>query len=86
MNKKGRNKALIINRNKKLCARFYYYSNLIGFRFEKVIKILVSEFDISESRIEDIITENTIYLADLEKKEATENHLKKQYPFFLWKL
>lgn len=83
---KGRDKTLIINRNKKLCARFYYYSNLIGLRFEKVIKILTEEFDLSESRIADLISENTMHLIDLEVSQITEKQLKKKYPFFSWNL
>ena len=79
--KKGRDKGLIISRNKKLCARFYYYSILIGLRFEKCLQKLNEEFDLSESRISDIIAENTTQLTDLEVNATTGKELKKTYPF-----
>ncbi|MGV0977843.1 hypothetical protein [Empedobacter falsenii] len=84
--KKGRAKELIINRNKKLCARFYFYSNLVGLRFERCLSKLKEEFDISESRIDDILSECNEQVAQLENDKMNEKDLKKVYPFFNWSL
>ena len=81
---KGGNNELIKARNYKLIARFYWYNSIIGLKFEKCIEQLEKEFDLSLSRIADLITENVCYLSDFETKKPNEKELKKIIPFFNW--
>lgn len=49
---KGRNKNLIEKRNKALCRRYYYWTEVQRLRFDDVLKVLSQkEFFISEERI-----------------------------------
>lgn len=81
---KGRNSELIVFRNRKLAARFYWYSSLIGLRFEKCVDYLQQEFDLSQSRIEDLLRENADFVSQLEIREADVQFLRSLYPFFSW--
>lgn len=81
---KGRNSELIVNRNQKLAARFYFYSCIIGLKFSKCLENLILEFDISESRICDLLAENADVISGLEHKDITLQQLKQHYPFLNW--
>lgn len=81
---KGRNAELINYRNQKLAARFYFYSCIIGLKFSKCLEFLIPEFDISESRICDLLAENAEIVSRMERKEIGLNELKQQYPFLNW--
>ncbi|AQX13502.1 MULTISPECIES: hypothetical protein [Elizabethkingia] len=83
-NNKGRSSECIEKRNIKLSARFYWYSNIVGLKFEKCIEYLKAEFDITESRICDLIRENNTILSGFESKKATETDLKKMFSFMNW--
>lgn len=71
-------------RNEKLSARFYFYSELIGLKFSRCLQLLEREFDISESRICDIIAENSQFISHLKNSNFTTNDLKKYYPYLSW--
>ena len=83
---KGRNSDLIFQRNQKLAARFYWYSCLIGFKFSKCLGFLEKEFDLSQSRICDLLTENADLIGNYEYKKIDVTILKDKYPFFNWSL
>ncbi|MBT0573843.1 hypothetical protein [Riemerella anatipestifer] len=83
---KGRNTELIRYRNEKLAARFYYYSYLLGLKFSRCLEHLTPEFDLSESRICDLISEHTEYINRLEMQKTTITELKQVYPFMVWQL
>ncbi|MCU7571669.1 hypothetical protein N4241_11205, partial [Riemerella anatipestifer] len=71
-------------RNEKLAARFYYYSYLLGLKFSRCLENLIPEFDLSESRICDLISEHTEYINRLEMQKTTITELKQAYPFMTW--
>lgn len=49
---RGRNKELIKERNKKLCQRWYYWTEVQRLRFDDALKVLSQrEFFLSEDRI-----------------------------------
>lgn len=53
---RGRNKELIKERNKKLCQRWYYWTEVQRLRFDDALKILSQqEFFLSEDRIMTIL-------------------------------
>ena len=81
---KGRNADLITYRNQKLAARFYFYSCIIGLKFSKCLENLTPEFDLSESRICDLLSENSDMVSHMERKGVTLQELKFQYPFMNW--
>lgn len=72
------------NRNRRLVARFYFYSNIIGLKFSRVMQHLEAEFDISEGRICDIISDCNEWVNALEKKQISTSQLKDHYPFMTW--
>lgn len=81
---KGRNTELIRYRNEKLAARFYYYSYILGLKFSRCLEHLIPEFDLSESRICDLISEHTEYISRLELQNISISELKQTYPFMVW--
>lgn len=81
---KGRNTDLIKERNFKLLARFYWYNAIINLKSDKCIEILKFEFDISESRIYDLISENNNTLSDFENNKTTAKDFKIKIPYFNW--
>lgn len=53
---RGRNKALIAQRNAALCRRWYYWTEVQRLRFDDALKVLSEqEFFLSEERILSII-------------------------------
>ena len=57
---KGRNKDLIKKRDSKLCARYYYWTEVKRLRFDDALRLLSEEeFFISEERIMTIIRESS---------------------------
>ncbi|CAM3980170.1 hypothetical protein ELBR111191_20570 [Elizabethkingia bruuniana] len=81
---KGRSPFLIQNRNNKLAARFYWYSCLLGLNFSRCLSELEQEFDISESRICDLISECGDIISELERNQVSIQQLKSRFPFFSW--
>lgn len=81
---RGRNNELIQYRNRKLVARFYYYSSLLGLKFSRCLKHLVVEFDLSESRICDLISEQSEMVSEMEIKKIGIAELRSAYPFMNW--
>lgn len=82
---KGRNAYLIQYRNQKLVARFYYYSHLLGLKFSRCLENLSIEFDLTESRICDLISEQSQSVSELESKGVSVAELRKTYPFMAWR-
>jgi len=57
---KGRDKKLIEKRNKKLCRRYYFWTEVKRLRFDDAIRLLSEEeFFISEERILSIIRQSS---------------------------
>ncbi|WP_153929658.1 hypothetical protein [Riemerella anatipestifer] len=81
---KGRDTQLIGYRNEKLAARFYYYSYILGLKFSRCLEHLTPEFDLSESRICDLISEYSEYINRLELQGIGIADLKQTYPFMVW--
>ncbi|SDE80168.1 hypothetical protein, partial [Riemerella columbipharyngis] len=81
---KGRNTELIRYRNEKLAARFYYYSFILGLKFSRCLEHLILEFDLSESRICDLISDYAAYISNLEYRNIGISQLKQTYPFMVW--
>ncbi|MDO5607627.1 MAG: hypothetical protein Q4G08_04130 [Capnocytophaga sp.] len=71
-------------RNEKLAARFYFYSDLMGLRYEVCTKLLEQEFDVSETRIYELVNENSHQIARLKHQKTNTGELSKRYPFLNW--
>lgn len=82
--KKGRNEGLIQKRNQQLVARFYFYSTLNALKFSKVLELLESEFFISQSRIADLLAEQSEQITAIEMNSITVNDLRDTYPAMNW--
>ncbi|NAV17351.1 hypothetical protein EJN86_11105 [Riemerella anatipestifer] len=81
---KGRDTQLIGYRNEKLAARFYYYSCILGLRYSRCLENMIPEFDLSESRIRDLISEHAELINRLELQGVGIAELKQAYPFMTW--
>lgn len=82
---KGRSKQLIGNRNKKLAARFYFYSHLCSLHYEKCLELLEEELDISQSTINDLLYKYSYLVDQLVSDKVTLHELKTAFPFFNWR-
>lgn len=82
--KKGRNEKLIEKRNRKLVCRFYFYSTLMCLNFSKCLELLEDEFDLSQSRITDLLAENSDLITAIERAKTSTQDLKSAYPFMSW--
>lgn len=81
---KGRSTVLIKKRNSVLLTRYYYYGTFTDLRFETILKHLSDEFFISESRIQDIVVQDTTIISSLQKKQAKLKDFRQDIPHFVW--
>lgn len=81
---KGRSSNLIARRNKRLAARFYFYSIVIGLKFSRCLDLLAQEFDLSEARICDLLPEVADVVNELDRTAAGPTQLRELYPFLSW--
>lgn len=85
MARRGRNIDKITARNRRLAARLYFYEELCGLRSEVFLPYLAEEFDLSQSRIEDLLP-IAYRTADVMRKQAVGiSKLCAYYPFMSWK-
>lgn len=84
ISRKGRNEKLIVKRNQKLVCRFYFYSTIMCLNFSKCLELLEDELDLSQSRITDLLAENSDLITSLERSNTTTTDLKSAYPFMSW--
>ncbi len=85
MARRGRDISKITARNQRLAARVYFYDNLCGLRLDVFLPYLSEEFDLSESRIEDLLPHCYSLVAMMSKNSITAKDLRSQYPFMSWK-
>lgn len=81
---RGRSAELIEQRDRKMVARFYFYIRIKGLAFEVTIRQLVREFDLSERRIIDLLTEKADLVSQYVNQEPAISSLKEEYPFLRW--
>src|SRR5690554_4240081 len=82
---KGRSKRLIGNRNKKLAARYYFYSHICCLHYDKCLELLEEELDISQSTINDLLYKYSYLVDQLQQDKVTVQELKTAFPFFNWR-
>ncbi len=85
MARRGRDISKITARNQRLAARVYFYDNLCGLRLDVFLPYLSEEFDLSESRIEDLLPYCYSLVAKMSQNGISANDLRQQYPFMSWK-
>jgi hypothetical protein len=69
---RGRNRALIEKRDRKLLIRYHYWTEVERLRFDDVLRVLSQEeFFISEERIMKIIRENNDILTLMTRQSPT---------------
>lgn len=81
---RGRSPELIARRNDKVFCRYYYFSRIIKLKYELVLEALISDFDLTESTLIQIIEQNTSAIAELKTNNVTREQLKAKYPSFYW--
>lgn len=85
MAKRGRNIDRIKARNRRLGARLYFYEELCGLRSDVFLPYLAEEFDLSQSRIEDLLPLAYSTMAALKRKGVSISTLSTHYPFMNWR-
>lgn len=85
MVRKGRNIDRIKARNRRLAARLYFYEELCGLRSEVFLPYLAEEFDLSPSRIEDLLPTAYRTAVALKRKGVSIAELRLYYPFMSWR-
>ena len=83
---KGRDAALIDKRNERLLYRYFYYGYYTDKRVTAIYAILSEEFDLTERRIHDIISDGDNYtvLSAIRKAPPSVRELRSKYPFLVW--
>ncbi|HRY33414.1 MAG TPA: hypothetical protein P5531_10650 [Bacteroidales bacterium] len=82
--RRGRSEHLISIRNRALCARYYYWTEVWERRYEKVLETLMNdEFFISEVTIQREIMRSD-YLSELLNTRPKISELKVMFPGFSW--
>jgi hypothetical protein len=71
-------------RNKKILCRLYYHYQLRGLQYTRAVQVLNVEFDLSETRLEQLILENREVLEQLKQDKADSRYLQRIYPYFNW--
>jgi hypothetical protein len=82
---KGRSPVLLENRNNKLLYRYYYYTRLLQYSFNKVIEMLVYEFDLSRITITELVQDRASQLRQIADSQPTIKELEKMFPSYNWK-
>jgi len=80
----GRSLAKIAGRNEKLTARYYFYNTIVGLKLSRCLQILSEEFDLSESRVVDLIAFLSAKIKDHEYKATSVEQLRDRYPYLVW--
>ncbi len=82
--KKGRNPELVLQRDRKLAARFYWYAKLRRMNYRDTVSALVQEFDISDRVVLDRLRANQDYLDWLFESHPGKQWLQRNFPYFRW--
>ena len=72
------------NRNLKIACRFHYWYNIKGLKYECVLTVLNQEFDLSETRIAQLIMNARDHIKGLKNDNADRKYLAAKYPYFNW--
>jgi hypothetical protein len=72
------------NRNYKIACRFHYHFYIKGLRYERTLTVLHQEFDLSETRIAQLIMAGRQHLEQLKADKADGKALQKIIPYFNW--
>jgi hypothetical protein len=82
--RKGRSESRIQSRDEKLAHRFYYHAEVCGHKYNAVLAMLSSEFDIDET----VVTARLKMIAPVLDKVFNEKPgvriLRKKYPYYSW--
>ena len=81
---KERSVKMIERRDEKLFHRYYYHSRIRHLKYDLVLVALGNDFDLSESRLIQIIEANTKRIKEIGDKKLTRQKLKTLYPSFSW--
>ncbi len=81
---RGRDRDLITQRNEKLLHRYLFYGLYTDKRRPVVLKQLTLEFDLTEERINRLISEMFDELQMLRNDPPSIKKLAEKYPFFNW--
>ena len=73
-----------VDRDLRLAARFYFYSNLMGLKSKNCYPLLIQEFNISEATVIDLLSQNSDTITKLINNNITILQLSKVYPFMSW--
>jgi len=82
--RKGRSEQLLEQRNEKLFYRYYYYSRLLHYGYEQMLKQLQKEFDLTERSLNLYLSIHAERLKEVNAEKKTVKQLKQMWPHFNW--
>lgn len=82
--RKGRGEDYIIQRNKLLLSRYYYYGHFTDKRFPVILNCLSREFQLAERTIQNILQTETAILKELRNNKPDLAYFKRKFPWFAW--
>lgn len=71
-------------RNYKIACRLYYHFNMKGLRYDVAIERLHNEFNLSETRLAQIVMEQAPVLKELKEGKTGAKELQRLFPYFNW--
>lgn len=83
---KGRSKTLISRRDELLLDRLYHFKKVFPWDYEYVLKILSTEFFLTELTIPQVTQKpgNTLYIRGIQLKQPDQTELQKKWPHLVW--
>lgn len=81
----GNGKRLFMaKRDEALTYRYYFYTVLIGYSYEKTLGLLEDEFYLSERAVIARLDANYNMLKDLLSEKPRVSQIKQKYPYYSW--
>ncbi len=77
---------LIDLKREAMCYRYYYYTRVIGLRYEDALEWLMKDFFIQDSSIYRILTDCADRIKQIGKDAPKVSQLKEKYPNYSWGL
>ncbi|MDM8176859.1 hypothetical protein QT327_21330 [Olivibacter sp. 47] len=71
-------------RDEALIYRYYFYSTVAGFSYEKCLRLLEDEFYLSERAIIARLDANYELLKEVVGRSPKVSYIKQKYPYYTW--
>ncbi|OFX17152.1 MAG: hypothetical protein A2033_03025 [Bacteroidetes bacterium GWA2_31_9] len=73
-----------ILRNEAIIYRYYFWSEKIGLKKQKVKELISREFYITQCTVQEILYDNKKLINEVNEKRPSLRFLSRKYPFSIW--